>query len=74
MYNGGVVGGRGAMPLLDFHTWYKYSIDRGLKVLFFGLFCYFLVFFSVAPPKKFSADALGSAVCLFCLNRHTKFL
>jgi len=27
-------------------------VDRGLNVLFFGLFYYFLVFFSVAPPWK----------------------
>jgi len=40
------VGSRVVAPL-DFHTWYKFSIDRGLIVLFFGLFCYFLVFFSV---------------------------
>jgi len=33
---------------------------RSLIVLFFGIFCYFSVFFSVAPPSgKFSADALG---------------
>jgi len=35
-------GGRGAVPPLDFHTWYRY---RSLIVLFFGIFCYFSVFF-----------------------------
>jgi len=34
---------------------------RGLIVLFFGLFCYFLVFFLLPPPPgNFSADALES--------------
>jgi len=47
-------GGTGSRaPPLDFQTWYKYS-DRDLKVLFFGLFCYFSFFsfrlFSVVPP------------------------
>jgi len=36
-------GGRG--PSLDFHTWYKNIVERGLKVLFFGLF-------SVFPPPE----------------------
>jgi len=44
-------GGQGAMPHpLDFQTWYKYS--RDLKVLFFGLFCYFSVFFPLAPLEE----------------------
>jgi len=34
-------------------------------VLFFGLFCYFSVFFFVGPPKNFSVDALG-ATRRFC--------
>jgi len=27
-------------------------VDSGLKVLFFGLFCYFSLFFSVAPLRR----------------------
>jgi len=27
-------------------------VDRGLKVLFSGLFCYFSVFFSIDPPGR----------------------
>jgi len=60
-----VAGGRGALAPLDFHTWYFLAFfasfrflfslalphpGRGLIVLFFDLFCYFSVFFSVAPP------------------------
>jgi len=41
---------QGAVAPLDFHTWYRYIVDRGLVVLFFSLFCYFSVFFSVGPP------------------------
>jgi len=38
---------QGAAPL-DFHTWYStYIVDGGLMVLFFGLFRYFSVFFSI---------------------------
>jgi len=34
--------------------------DRGLIVLFFGLFCYFSVFFLLfPPPRKISADPLA---------------
>jgi len=47
----GEQGGRGI---------FKYGtniVDRGLKVLFFGLF-------SVAPPEKISADALVSVVVI----------
>jgi len=33
-------------------------VDRSLKVLFFGLFCYFFGLFFRCPPGKFSADAL----------------
>jgi len=33
-------GGRGAVVLLDFQTWYKYS-NRGLKVLFSAFFAIF---------------------------------
>jgi len=33
------VGSGGSDPL-NFHTWYKHSRER-LKVLFFGVFCYF---------------------------------
>jgi len=42
-------------------------VDRGLKVLFFGLFCYFSVFFFSLPPpwKFFSADALSQSLLLF---------
>jgi len=53
---------RGAVPPpLDFHTWYI-VVNKGLIVLFFGLFCYFLVFFSITPlpPGNFSADALAT--------------
>jgi len=25
-------------------------VDKDLKVLFFGIFCYFLIFFFVSPP------------------------
>jgi len=35
---GGEEQERGRAPL-DFYTWY--SIDRGLKVLFFGIFLFF---------------------------------
>jgi len=43
-------GAGGHVPL-DFHTWYR---DRGLIVLFFGIFCYFSVFFPLSPlPGKF---------------------
>jgi len=42
-------GGRGAVP-----PWiFKHGtniVDRSLKMLFFGLFCYFSVSLSVAPP------------------------
>jgi len=48
--NGGQMG---AVAPLDFHTWYRYILDRGLIVLFFGLFCYFSVFFPLHPsPRK----------------------
>jgi len=54
----GVQGGR--VPL-DFHAWYKYILDRGLIVLFFGLFSILRPFLPLPPlpPWKFSADALG---------------
>jgi len=42
-------------------------VDRVLKVLFFGLFCYFSVFFSLPPSGKFSADALVHNLPLFGL-------
>jgi len=42
------------------------TVDRGLKVLFFGVFLLFLGLFSVGPPGNFSADALGG-------RGHTKF-
>jgi len=36
------------------------NIDSGLIVLFFGLFCYFSIFFLLPPiPGIFSADVLG---------------
>jgi len=34
----GVCSGGQEGRALDFYTWYKYSIDRSLIVLFFGLF------------------------------------
>jgi len=34
-------------------------VDKGLKVLFFGFFLLFSGLFSVDPPERFSADALG---------------
>jgi len=34
-------------------------VDRGLIVLFFGLFCYFRSFFRWPHPGNFSADALA---------------
>jgi len=40
-----------AVDPLDFQTWYKYSVDRDLKVLFFGLFLLFFSFFSVGPTS-----------------------
>jgi len=44
----------------DFHTWYRYSVDRGLTVLFFILFLLFFDLFLRWPPEIFSADALAS--------------
>jgi len=44
-------GGQGPVVPLDFQHGTN-IVDRGLKVLFFGLFCYFSVFFSVAPLKE----------------------
>jgi len=35
------------------------SPGRGLIVLFSVFFCYFPVFFSLSPPRNFSADALA---------------
>jgi len=56
-------GGQGAVATLDFYTWYKYC-RRALKVLFFGLFCYFSVFFTVDPlPWK----RLNSAIFRYFL-------
>jgi len=52
-------------PLLDFHSWYKYS--KGLKVLFSAFFTIF-GFFSVDPPPplgKFSADGLNKVSLYF---------
>jgi len=47
------VGNEGGVTPLNFHTWYKYSlVDKGLKVLFFGLFLLFFSHFSVAPPGR----------------------
>jgi len=48
---------------MDFHTWYSNqaaakTIDRGLIVLFFGIFANFRSFFRCLPPGNFSADAL----------------
>jgi len=44
-------GGKGAVP-----PWILKNgtniVDRGLKVLFFGLFCYFSIFFPLAPLKE----------------------
>jgi len=41
--------------------------DKGLIVLFSVLFCYFSVFFSLAPsPGNFSADALDYSLHAFC--------
>jgi len=45
-------------------------VDRSLKVLFFGIFCYFSVFFSLAPPEKFSADALVQ-LCFIVYSKRT---
>jgi len=52
-------GGQGAVAPLDFHTWHRYTVvERGLIVIFFGLFCYFSVFFfRFSPSENFSADA-----------------
>jgi len=40
-------GGHGSP--MDFHTWCKYSIDRGLKVPFFAVFVIFRSFFRWPP-------------------------
>jgi len=75
------VSAAGSWPLLDFHTWYKYS--RGLN-------CYFSVFFSVAPgrglivlffglfsfcppPGNFSANALACIDSRIHFNCHMPF-
>jgi len=48
---GVAAGGKGAVP-----PWiFKHGtniVNRGLKVLFFSLFCYFSVFFSVDSPLE----------------------
>jgi len=44
-------GGRGAVAHLDFHTWYTDIVDKGLIVLFFGVFLLLSVFFSVDPEE-----------------------
>jgi len=49
-------GQGGAVAPLDFHTWYTDTVDRGLIMLFFGLF------FRWLPTGKFSANALGDRV------------
>jgi len=61
-------GAGGPCSSQDFHTWYRYSrglivlfsvffrcppSGRGLIVLFFGLFCYFSVFFPLDPLEFF---------------------
>jgi len=58
-------GGEGFSLLNYFHTWYRYSIDRCLIVLFFGtFFAIFGSFFSVGLPsiylpiKTFSVQSL----------------
>jgi len=33
-------------------------VDKGLKVLFFGLFCYFSVFFPLASPLEEANSAI----------------
>jgi len=44
-------GGQGGhAPRIFTHG--TYIVNRGLIVLFFGLFCYFSVFFSVGPPLE----------------------
>jgi len=40
-------GSRGSVPPLDFHI-----VDRSIRVLFFGLFCYFSFFFRRLPPGR----------------------
>jgi len=49
-------GQGGAVPLPWIFKHGTNIVDRGLKVLFFGLFLLF--FFPLAPRTKFSADAL----------------
>jgi len=57
------LGGRGRAPWIFIHG--TNIAGRGLKVLFFGLFCYFSVFFSVALPSgNFSADALDCSIVM----------
>jgi len=41
---------QGGVPLSWIFKHGTNIVNRDLKVLFFGLFCYFLVFISVAPP------------------------
>jgi len=42
-------GEQGAVAPLDFQTWYKYSVDRGLNVLFRPFFAIFRSFFPLPP-------------------------
>jgi len=52
--------GRGAVAPLWIFKHVKNVVDRGLKVLFFGLFCHFSVFFSVGPLwKRLNSDFFG---------------
>jgi len=49
------VGGSGAVPPMNFHTWY--SIDGGLIVLFSVFLAIFQTFFRCPPPTwDFSVD------------------
>jgi len=59
------IGGQGSWPWIFIHG--KDIVDRGLMVLFFGLFC-------VGFPRNFSADALGTIDSfLFCFSCKIRF-
>jgi len=60
----GEQGGRGLSWIFIYGT---NTVDKGLKVLFFGVLCYFLVFFFVAPhiPWKRLNSAIFRSFLLF---------
>jgi len=65
--------GQGAVTLLDFHKWYRYTVvNRRLIVLFFGIFCYFRSFFCLLLLEIFLPTPLDEGkVIIFAPSGHT---